>query len=153
MGNGVTGFELPVSDISRAQKFYREAFGWYVGPLPGLPSTAHSPADQTEIHQRAILEAIPTPVNENGFPIEPGMATGIMTQRVPEISSPTIILEVEAIDEALRRVEVCGGRTVTGRHEAGETGSYAYIADTEGNVLCLWKDVVPGIRIGVSAAT
>ena len=153
VGNGVTMFELPVSDISRAQKFYREAFGWYTAPVPGLPSTAHSPADRTEIHQRAILEAIPTSVNENGFPVEPGMITGILTQRVAEITSPTIILEVEDIEEALRRVEVCGGTTITGRHEAGETGSYAYVADTEGNVLCLWKDVVPGIRVGVSTVT
>jgi len=114
MGNGVTMFELPVSDISRAQKFYSEAFGWYTVPVSGLPSTAHSPADRTEIHQRAIIEAIPSAVNENGFPVDPGMITGVLTQRVPEISSPTIILEVEDIDEALRRVEVCGGRTITG---------------------------------------
>lgn len=153
MGNGVTGFELPVGDIGRAQEFYREAFGWYIGPLPGLPSTAHSPAEQTEIHQRAILEAIPTPVDENGFPVEPGMVTGILSQRVPEVCSPTIIVEVGDIDEALRRVHACGGTTIMGRHEAGEAGSYAYIADTEGNVLCLWQDVAPGIRIGVSAKT
>ncbi|WP_408630667.1 VOC family protein [Micromonospora echinaurantiaca] len=144
-------FELPVDDLARAHAFYSEALGWHIAPLPGLPTISLELAAKGKTLQRAIMEAVPTAVGQDGFPVESGMITGILTQRVPEIHNPAIILEVQDIEEALRRVERHGGKIVAGQQAAGEFGFFAYVSDTEGNVLCLWRDVVPGVRIGVAA--
>jgi predicted enzyme related to lactoylglutathione lyase len=50
-----------------------------------------------------------------------------------------ITIDVDDIDEALRRVEQLGGKTLRDRMAVGEMGFAAYFADSEGNVLGLWQ--------------
>ena len=45
-----------------------------------------------------------------------------------------------SIDEALRRVEAAGGKTVTEKMPVGEMGFAGYFADTEGNLIGLWEN-------------
>jgi uncharacterized protein len=151
--NGVTMFELPAEDVNRIRRFYGDVFGWKYGPGT-LGTITHAALEQGgENVQRAIIEVIPTPVSDNGFPLEPGLITGVISQRIKGLSNPTLYIEVDDMDEALSKLERCGGKVLLGRTEAGEAGFFAYFADTEGNVVGLWRDVVPGIRVGVTATT
>jgi len=51
----------------------------------------------------------------------------------------------------LSRVEAHGGRTIVPCTPVAEVGSFAYFEDSEGNPIGLWRDVTPGIRVGVVA--
>lgn len=64
---------------------------------------------------------------------------GGLMKRSPDTPSPVITVDVESIDDALRRIEGAGGRTVRPRTEIPGMGSFAYFQDTEGNVLGLWE--------------
>jgi uncharacterized protein len=148
MGDSVIGFLIPADDIARAEDFYREVFGWRMSPIPGQSSEANASAEE-----RPIIEALPVPVDENGLPLESGSITGLLTRRAPEVSGPSITVQVRDIDETLRHANSHGGRTIVGRQEAGEFGFFAFFADPEGNVIHLWENAVPDIRIGVLGAS
>jgi predicted enzyme related to lactoylglutathione lyase len=52
-----------------------------------------------------------------------------------------ITINVDSIDDALKRVEAGGGSTVTPRQEIPGMGAFAYFKDTEGNTLGLWENL------------
>lgn len=123
MSGRVVHFELPADDVDRARAFYREAFGWSLNPMPEMSYT--------------IVNTVPT--DEQGMPTEPGAINGGMTQRKPPVSGPVITIDVDDVDEALRRVESLGGAVVQGRQAVGTMGFTGYFTDTEGNVVGLWQ--------------
>ncbi len=123
MGNRVVHFELPADDIERARTFYREAFGWAVSSMPGMGYT--------------LLGT--TPSGADGAPTEPGAINGGMLERQAPITAPTITVHVDDIDEALRRIEELGGKTVRDKQPVGAMGFAAYFTDSEGTVVGLWQ--------------
>jgi hypothetical protein len=52
---------------------------------------------------------------------------------------PLVVVDVDSIDDALRRIEELGGSTVLARQPVGDMGFSAYARDTEGNVVGLWE--------------
>jgi hypothetical protein len=52
-----------------------------------------------------------------------------------------ITIEVDGIDDALKKIEAAGGSTVHARTEMLGMGAYAYFKDSEGNVMGLWETV------------
>jgi predicted enzyme related to lactoylglutathione lyase len=50
-----------------------------------------------------------------------------------------VVVDVDSIDDALRRIEELGGSTVLARQPVGDMGFSAYARDTEGNVVGLWE--------------
>ena len=36
MSDPIVHFELPADDLDRAQRFYREGFGWTLNAMPGM---------------------------------------------------------------------------------------------------------------------
>jgi uncharacterized protein len=127
MSGKVVHFEIPADDVERAQAFYRDAFGWTINAMPEMAYT--------------IVRT--TPTDEAGMPTEPGAINGGLLQRQTPITSPVITVDVEDIDDALRRIEELGGKTARDKFDVGGMGIAAYFTDPEGNVVGLWQNT-PG---------
>jgi len=127
--NKVIHFEIPVDDLARAKKFYSSIFGWEIidWPMPG---------GVTYTSVRTV------PVDEKTFmPKEPGAINGGMTQRSKEVPTPIITISVGSIDEYVKKIEAAGGKRVMPKAEVPDMGFYAYVADSEGNVIGLWENL------------
>ncbi len=122
----VVHFEIPVDDLDRAKAFYESVFGWGVHTLPEMDYTI----------------AMTTAVDETTqMPLEPGAINGGLMGRSDKTPAPVITIQVDAIDEALKRIEAEGGGTVQPRTEIPGMGAFAYFTDSEGNVVGLWETV------------
>jgi uncharacterized protein len=123
MSGRVVHFEIPFEDGDRAQRFYKDAFDWQLQSMPGM----------------GYVLVTTGPTGDSG-PTEPGFVNGGMLSRGDSPSSgPLVVVDVESIDEALRRIGELGGETVVGRQPVGDMGFSAYVRDTEGNVVGLWE--------------
>ena len=123
MSDSVVHFELPADDLDRAQRFYRESFGWNLNPIP----------------QMGYVMVSTTPTDEQGMPQEAGAINGGMLSRQDPVTAPVVTIGVESVDDALARVERNGGSVVRGKDPVGDMGFAAYFKDTEGNVVGLWE--------------
>lgn len=120
----VVHFEIPVDDAERARAFYAAAFEWGIQPMEGFDYTV----------------TMTTPVDATTqTPTEPGAINGGLRSRTAEAPTPIIVIQVDSIDESLKKVEAEGGSTVLPRTEMQGMGVYAYFKDTEGNVMGLWE--------------
>jgi hypothetical protein len=125
MSDKVVHFEIPADDLGRAQAFYRDAFGWTINAMPEMGYTI----------------VMTTESDEAGTPVERGAINGGMLQRQGQISSPVITIGVDDVEQALRRVEDLGGKTVIDKQDVGGMGFSAYFSDPEGNIVGLWQSV------------
>jgi uncharacterized protein len=123
MSGGVVHFEIPADDVSRAQEFYEQAFGWDLNPIPDVNYTMVST----------------TPTNEQGMPTNPGAINGGMLKREPPVTSPVLTIDVEDIDKALEKIGTLGGSTVRPKWSVMDMGFAAYFNDSEGNLMGLWQ--------------
>ena len=119
----VVHFEIPVDDTDRAKKFYR-IFGWEMQDYP-------------EMNYIGIKT---TSVDENHMPTEPGAINGGMMKRTAQVKSPVFAINVDSIDASVKKAVSAGGKLVMPKQEIGEMGYYAYIEDTEGNIVGLWEN-------------
>ena len=120
----VVHFEIPVDDLDRAKQFYSSAFGWELEDFPGMDYTG-------------ITTAV---AGEDRLPTERGAINGGMTTRSAEVSGPVVTINVDSIDDSAAKVEAAGGSVVKPKAEIPGMGSYAYISDSEGNVVGLWQN-------------
>jgi uncharacterized protein len=119
----VVHFEIPVDDADRARAFYGSTFDWGIQPMEEYDYTL----------------ALTTPIDEKTqVPTEPGAINGGLRPRTAETPTPRIVIQVDSIDESLKKIEE-GGTTVSPRAEMPGMGAYAYFKDTEGNLLGLWE--------------
>ena len=114
--NALNWFEIPVSNLDRAQKFYETL----------LATT--------------IRRGTMGPCSEFGvFSYdEPGVGGALMAGAdAPKPSDGGTVVYLDAgasLDAVLARVEAAGGRIMTPKvHLPGDMGVFAHIADTEGN--------------------
>src|SRR5262245_33273127 len=122
MSGKVVHFEIPADDVDRAQRFYQEAFGWQLQPMPEMNYTL----------------VTTTPSGDRG-PTEPGAINGGLMARQAPMLAPTIVIEVDDIDQALTLVEKLGGHIAVGRQTVGDMGYSGYFHDCEGNLVGLWQ--------------
>jgi predicted enzyme related to lactoylglutathione lyase len=123
MAGRVVHFEIPYEDGDRAQQFYKSAFEWQLQGMPGM----------------GYVLVATGPTGESGA-TEPGFINGGMLSRADSPSgAPVVVVDVDSIDDALRRIGELGGETVVGRQPVGDMGFSAYFKDTEGNVVGLWE--------------
>jgi uncharacterized protein len=127
MSGRIVHFEMPADDMERAQAFYKDAFGWQLTPMPEMSYTM----------------VVTTPTDDQGMPTEPGAINGGLTPRQSPVSTPTLTIGVDSVDEALATVEKHGGKVVAGKMAVGDMGFVGYFSDTEGNVVGLWQNVAP----------
>lgn len=120
----IVHFEIPADDVARAKEFYGSIFEWELQDYPEM--------------QYTIVMTVP--VDDKQMPTHPGAINGGMMKRSNTTpSSPVLTIEVQSIDEALKKVEAGGGETVTPRTPIPGMGAFAYFKDTEGNTLGLFE--------------
>lgn len=122
--NPVVHFEMPAEDKNRMADFYAKAFGWkaqMLGP---------------EMGEYVVVQT--TETSENGMIKEPGRINGGFFKKTKPDQYPSVVISVEDIEEAMKKVKEAGG-TVLGGMTPGVpdnipgVGLYASIIDTEGN--------------------
>ena len=122
--NPVVHFEMPAEDKNRMVDFYAKAFGWkaqMLGP---------------EMGEYVVVQT--TETSENGMIKEPGRINGGFFKKTKPDQYPSVVIAVENIEEAMKKVQEAGG-TVLGGQTPGVpdnipgVGLYASIIDTEGN--------------------
>jgi uncharacterized protein len=120
----IVHFEIPADDIARAKEFYGSIFEWELEDMQGMDYT--------------IVRTVP--VDEQQMPTERGAINGGMMKRSSDTPSPVITINVDSVDDALKRVEAGGGSIVSPKQEIPGMGAFAYFRDTEGNTLGLWEN-------------
>ncbi len=117
----VVHFEMPYMDRQRAVDFYAKAFGWKAQLLGA------------EMGNYAVMQTGET--DANNMMVKPGMINGGMYQRTedPATHFPSVVIAVENIDEAMKRVTDAGGKVVSEAMPIPGVGTFASVIDTEGN--------------------
>ena len=116
----VVHFEMPAEDRNRMAAFYQKAFGWktqMLGPEMGdyvLVTTAESDAK---------AGAPAGAINGGFFPKKPDWPA----------QYPSVVVAVDDIKSATRRVEEAGGRVLGEPMQIPGVGQYVAFFDTEGN--------------------
>ena len=122
--NPVVHFEIPAEDAGRMSEFYSRVFGWKTQQLG------------PEMGNYVLVQT--TETGENGFPKEPGRINGGFAQKSKDNESTSVVIAVENIQDAMKKVKAAGG-TVLGGQKPGEpddipgVGLYVSFVDTEGN--------------------
>lgn len=113
MSNAIVHFEIPADDIQRAQRFYKQAFGW-------------------KISDPWKMEYFLVETRKKG---EEGINGGLMKRKMP--GQPFMnYIAVKSIDASLRKVEAAGGSVCMPKTEIGTgMGWIAAFQDTEGNMM------------------
>jgi len=118
--NPVVHFEMPAEDRTRMASFYEKTFGWktqMLGPDMGdyvLVTTAEADAKPG---------APAGAINGGFFPKQPDWPA----------QHPSIVIAVDDIESAMRRVGTEGGRVLGEPMQIPGVGRYVSFFDTEGN--------------------
>jgi predicted enzyme related to lactoylglutathione lyase len=113
----VVHFEIHASDLDRAERFYRDVFGWDVQKWDG-------PVDYRLIN--------------TGSKDQAGI-DGALVRRRAEANGDGVIayvctVQVEDIAATETKVKESGGQQVVDRQEIPEVGQLSYFKDSEGNI-------------------
>ena len=123
----VVHFEIPADNPERAQKFYRELFGWKIEAAPGdMPYWMVSTVAVDE---------------KTRMPREAGAINGGLMQRQQKGEAPVIVVNVANLDIHLKKAQKAGAKVAMPKMQVGDMGWYARITDTEGNVIGIWQDI------------
>lgn len=123
MSGKVAHFEIPADDLERAKKFYKEAFGWAMDPVPNMEYT--------------LVRT--TEVDAKGVPKEPAVINGGMMKRQAPIEHPVITVVVEDMDASLKTIKKLGGKVAQKKMPVPGMGFSAYFVDSEGNLMGLFE--------------
>jgi predicted enzyme related to lactoylglutathione lyase len=122
----VVHFEIPVDDQTRANEFYASVFDWEMNDADMGGGVVYTTAKTVA-------------TDENMQPKEPGAINGGIMKRSSDTPAPMITIQVDSIDEALKKIEAGGGATVQPRTEIPNMGAFGYFKDSEGNTMGLWE--------------
>ncbi len=125
----VQHFEIPADDLDRAKEFYSTSFGWNMKDWP-MPDGS------------TYVGVYTGPVDDKNMWKEPGFINGGMVKKGGSfpITSPTIATIVQDIDVSLEKIEAAGGTIVMPKTELPGMGFYAYVRDTEDNVIGVFQE-------------
>jgi len=124
--NKVSHFEIPYEDQERAQKFYQEVFGWEIN----------------KFSDEGYFLALTTESDPNTMmPSEPGAINGGLLKRDSTAKNPLLVIDVPNIDEHIKKIEDAGGELIMPKVRVGDSGFFARVADTEGNVIAIWQQL------------
>jgi hypothetical protein len=118
----VVHFELPTTDSAASRKFYEKVFGWkftqYGGPMEyWLVST--------------------------GAPESPGIDGGL-GGAANELHGTVNTVDVDDIDDAIRKVEANGGQVIVPKDVIPGMGYLAYFREPGGAVIGLFQNIQGG---------
>lgn len=123
--NKVVHFEIPVDNLDRAKKFYSSIFGWEIQDIPEMDYT--------------IVWTVK--VDDQRMPIEKGAINGGFMKRGNHVRWPVLTLQVDSIDDTIKKVMESGGSLVEPKMSVGNMGYAAYIKDSENNIIGLWESI------------
>jgi uncharacterized protein len=116
----VVHFEMPAEDRDRMTGFYEEAFGWKAQKLgPEMGNYVIVTTAETDAKPGAPAGAI----NGGFFPKKADWPAQV----------PSIVIAVEDIKAAMRKVGQAGGKVLGEPMEIPGIGQYVSFFDTEGN--------------------
>jgi predicted enzyme related to lactoylglutathione lyase len=126
--NPVIHFELPAEDRERMASFYTQAFGWETQMLG------------KEMGNYVVVTT--TKTDEKRVPKVPGAINGGFYMKAKTKQVPTVVIGVEDIYAAMKKVEAAGGKVLGGQapgkpDDIPGIGLYASFIDTEGNQIAL----------------
>lgn len=120
----VVHFEMPYENSERLVKFYTQVFGWQMQKY-GKEMGDYVTAGTTETDEKNMIKR-PGAINGGFFPKNPDSA-----------QYPSVVIAVENIRKAMRRVADAGGKVLGEPVEIPGIGKYVSFNDTEGNRLSL----------------
>ncbi|MCH9657833.1 VOC family protein [archaeon] len=124
--NSVVWFEMPFDESERAQKFYKDVFGWNINSVPNMED--YLLANTTDTDPQTMQ------------PKNPGAINGGMSKRNSNTAQhPVVVIQVDSIDEHAKKIESSGGKIVMSKTDIGAFGFYARVSDTEGNEIGIWE--------------
>ena len=124
--NKVSHFEIPYEDQERAQKFYEEVFGWQI----------------TKFSDEGYYLVFTTKSDPNTMmPSEPGAINGGLLKRDSTAKNPLLVIDVPNIDDHIKKIEDAGGELIMPKVSVGDSGFFARVTDTEGNVIAIWQQL------------
>ncbi|MDQ4137452.1 MAG: VOC family protein [Actinomycetota bacterium] len=109
----VEHFEIPADDLPRAQTFYREVLGFEYEPWgedSGLLRSPDSAGINGDLHQRG-----PTP-------------------------HPTVVFTVDRLEDTIDAAVAHGGELIGSIESLGDNARWAYIRDSEGNLIGIYDE-------------
>jgi Predicted enzyme related to lactoylglutathione lyase len=107
-------FEIPVDDIARAQAFYAGVLGYEYegwGDEMGVLNQPDGEGVNGDLHLRGVAP------------------------------HPTVVFTVDRIEDTLALAVAAGGEPVGEIELLGESARYAYVKDSEGNIIGLYDEV------------
>ncbi len=116
----VVHFEIPFDNKKRSLKFYSDIFGWKLQDIPEME----------------YVMAYAANTDKNNMVTDKGAINGGMFLRNDQAKAPIVVIGVDSIDETVRKVVAAGGKVITPKQSI-PNGSYARVADSEGNVIGL----------------
>lgn len=131
--NPVTWFSIPTDDMDRAATFYNRAFGWHIQPLTQEKNDVFS-----------YHNSINSKSDDNLTPVERGIVNGCIVKRAIGLPTPSVLVEVDDLDEAIARIKEAGG-TIVGEKISMPTlnAMLVFIKDTEGNYIEVFQVLKP----------
>jgi len=108
----ITHFDIPSDDPERAQKFYKEVFGWKFEKWDG-------PMEYWMIN--------------TGDDKQPGINGGL-ARRMPGQIGMTNTIDVPSVDEYINKIVSKGGQRLLPKMPIPGVGYFASCMDTEGNI-------------------
>jgi predicted enzyme related to lactoylglutathione lyase len=126
----VVHFEMPYDDSKRASQFYSQAFGWDAQAM-GTDYGDYVVTVTTEVDPKTHR------------PIKPGAINGGLYKRMPNDHGPRVVIAVDDIQDAMKKVKAAGGKVMGGSKGPNEpddipnVGLYVGVEDTEGNYIGL----------------
>ena len=124
--NSIVWFEMPFDESDRAQKFYKDVFGWQINKVP----------DMGEYFMVMTTESDPQTMQPKNLGAING---GMFKKDFTTSKQPLIVIGVDSVDEHIKKIEASGGKIVMPKTAIGQFGFYARISDTEGNVIGIWE--------------
>ena len=114
----ITHIENPDDDTERAQRFYKELFGWEFQSYEGVPGYF--------LFNTGSIDSAGGAIGQRGT------ATGDKLR---------IYVTVDSLDETLPKVAGLGGEVVTPKTDIPGQGWYAVITDSEGSEIGLYENL------------
>jgi predicted enzyme related to lactoylglutathione lyase len=132
--NPVVHFEMPCEDKKRMVDFYTKAFGWKTKSM-----------GEDMMNYVVVTTTDSDPNDLSGRPKTPGAINGGFYQKTndPISQHPSVVIAVDDIKKAIKKVTAAGGKVLGGQKRDGEpdeipgVGLYASFIDTEGNRLSI----------------
>lgn len=118
MANPVSWFEIPVSDLSRAQKFYSAVFG-----------SEFDVAENGPI-KMAMFKGEPTAAGAAGALVSGPGST-------PSQTGALVYFACDDLSNELKKIEENGGKVVMPKTDIGQWGFIAQFIDSENNRVAL----------------